>query len=154
MTAGFDHTHSTMNNLIRSCREAHDGFRCASETAMDSDLKRLFNIYAHQRTRFAEELCGYLGEKSSDLSRKSEKILRQFDEATDDRQLLKNCVETDRRLLELYQQAMKTGISTRAQFLLSAQFSLIQRVHERMNGMLMDAPKIPRMNLSVERAVL
>jgi hypothetical protein len=143
-----------MNNLIRSCREAHHGFRCASETAMDTNLKRLFHIYAHQRTRFAEELCGYLGEKSSDLDHHSEKILRQFDEATDDRQLLQNCVETDRRLLELYQQAMKTGISTRAQFLLSAQFSLIQRVHERMNGLLMEAPKMPRMNVSVERAVL
>jgi hypothetical protein len=143
-----------MNNLIRSCREAHHGFRCASETAMDSNLKRLFNIYAHQRTRFAEELCGYIGEKSSDLDRHSEKVLRQFDGATDDRQLLQNCVETDRRLLELYQQAMKTGISTRAQFLLSAQFSLIQRVHERMSGLLLEAPKVPRMNVSVERAVL
>jgi hypothetical protein len=143
-----------MNNLIRSCREAHHGFRCASETAMDSNLKRLFNIYAHQRTRFAEELCGYIGESASELDGHRERTLRQFDGATDDRQLLQNCVEADRRLLELYQQAMKTGISTKAQFLLSAQFSLIQRVHERMNGLLMEAPKVSRMNVSVERAVL
>lgn len=121
---------------------------------MDSNLKRLFTIYAHQRTRFAEELCGYIGDQPGELDGSGERTLRQFGGAGDDRELLQSCLEVDGRLLELYQQAMKTGISIKAQFLLSAQFSLIQRVHERMNGLLLNGRTVPRMNVSVERAVL
>ena len=155
MTAGLDQAHSTMNSLIRSCRDAHYGYRLASESAIDSNLKRLFSIYAHQRTRFAEELRGYLGETDQDAKGSPDCSDWLQSNPNTDRELLQNCLKADRQLLDLYQQAMKTGISAKAQFLLSAQFSLIQRVHERINGLLDGSPKpAGRISVSVERAVL
>jgi hypothetical protein len=154
MTSACNETVSTINRLIQSCQEAQNGFILASKAALDTDLKRLFSIYAHQRTRFADELRGHApdAEVPSSDTRQSDWPMTA---RNTDCELLEYCVQADLQTLELYREAMKNGIPSKAAFVISAQFSLMQKVHERMNSLLQDRRSSGRpINVSVQRAAV
>ena len=45
-----------LNNLIETCHDGAKGFETAAEEVHDSSARDLFRQYAHERSRFAEEL--------------------------------------------------------------------------------------------------
>ena len=47
---------AVLNDLIQTCKDGERGFREAAESASAPELKALFEGYAVQRARFAEEL--------------------------------------------------------------------------------------------------
>ena len=49
-------TVSTLNDLIKACKDGENGFRAAAEIVSDSNLRHLFESYAQQRAEFAAEL--------------------------------------------------------------------------------------------------
>jgi hypothetical protein len=138
MTATIDQSSQTVCRLIHSCFRSQEGFRSAAQAVEDAGLKRLLDIYAQQRTRFAEELRECMPsslewDSHADPSQ-SERAVLQAEGAAG---LLAQCVESDRRTLALYREALADRtIPTRAHFLISAQCSLLQRVHDRMYGLL------------------
>ena len=115
--------------LVESCRHTQEGFRHASQAVACGDLKRLFGIYSQQRTRFAEELCQYLPAGAAGPAQKTEWS------ALAPAEIMRRCLDADKSSLDLYGQALASGgMSSRAHFLISAQYSLLQRVHERGLG--------------------
>ena len=135
MTAAYEPNSNIMSKLIRSCRTSREGFQTAAETVEDANLKRLFDLYALQRTRFAEELRQYLpmhddGGLEGSTGRSGPKPGSPAD-------LLRFCLDADENTLAVYRQALADrAISTKAHFLISAQFSLLQRVRDRMHLLL------------------
>ncbi|HEV8544600.1 MAG TPA: hypothetical protein VGR78_19595, partial [Verrucomicrobiae bacterium] len=133
-----DQSSQTVCRLIHSCFRSQEGFHSAAQVVEDAGLKRLLGIYAQQRTRFAEELrvCMPSSLEFDALSdpEQPERTVLEDDGAAG---LLAECVESDRRTLALYREALADrSIPTRAHFLISAQCSLLQRVHDRMYGLL------------------
>jgi hypothetical protein len=129
MTATVEPANDVVQRLIQSCQQTREGFRCAAEAVDDNELKRLFSIYAQQRTRFAEELGQHLppgascGEENIDW------------DSLETSEVLRHCLDADKRAFDLYRQALASGgMPTKAHFLVSAQFSLLRRVHERVRG--------------------
>ena len=137
MTAAIDSTSTLVRDLIRSCEKACECFRIAAEGATAQELKRLFNLYALQRARFAEELrqnVPFMAEDNESGDPAEEWVSPA--PFTTDIDLLAHCLEADERLLESYSRMLKQKLPPRQHFFLSAQFSLLQRVHERIGNML------------------
>lgn len=121
-----------MHELISSCQQAQKRFRCAAESVNNEDWKRLFSIYAQQRTRFAEELRQHLPaeENIQDCTGEAGGARSDGDD------ILRDCLDADQRSLEAYSRALAArSMPTKAHFLVSAQYSLLQRVHERVRGL-------------------
>lgn len=141
MTATVDHKTRMVSLLIRSCYTAQNGYRCAASAVEDETLKRLFEIYAQQRTRFAQELREYLPMEETDFA--IEKSIASLDgEAGNARPVsrqesIRNCLEMDARNLALYKETLDhRALPTRAHFVIASQLALMQRVHDRMSLML------------------
>jgi uncharacterized protein (TIGR02284 family) len=135
MTA-IDQSSWLMRQLIDSCHQAHAGFQCAAEAVDDSTLKHLFGIYARQRTRFAQELSEHVA-GASGVDSNPEQTARQFPQTCSDAALVQHCLDSEQQILSLYRTALADRrIPSRAHFLISAQCSLLQRVHDRMHGLL------------------
>lgn len=137
MTAAIDYKTKLVSQLISSCYKAQNGFRSAASAVEDDTLRRLFEIYAQQRTRFAEELREYL--PAEELDGDAGRAAQYFE---DERFLLghdsiRECLEIDSKTVELYKQALAhRSLPARAHFLISSQLALLQRVHDRMSMML------------------
>ena len=137
MTAASDFTSKLVRDLIRSCEKACESFRMAASAAQDDGLKHLFNLYALQRTRFAEELRQNIPCLSEDVDFSSEDAdwISPAPIVTDT-DLLAHCRESDERLLNGYSKLLAQKLAPRQHFFLSAQYSLLLRVHERIASML------------------
>lgn len=122
----------TMEELISSCRDAQERFRCAAETVANEEWKRLFSLYAQQRTRFAEELRQHLPARAEGAAAGSSDgapCQRDWGDA------LRECLDADQRSLDAYSRALAArNMPTKAHFLVAAQYSLLRRVHERVRG--------------------
>jgi hypothetical protein len=153
MTARIDDNPNGVQRLIDSCVEAHHGFRLAAEATEDPTLKRLFTIYAHQRSRFAEELKEYV---SGIPMQEPPPVLTEWRlDNNADAELIQHCIDANKESLRVYQETLQHRISRKAHFLISAQFSLMQRVHERMHNLLAEETKpMNRVNVLTEGAVL
>lgn len=151
MTAQLEKTMVTFERLISACRETKEGFRRAAAAAEDNSIRRLLNLYAQQRTRFAEELFqeiyGPVGHRGAETRRDQESAATPEDEKdganATDFELLRQCLQFDTRALQSYKDALGARIPTRAHFLVSAQYSLMQKAHDRMEGLLADTASTP-----------
>src|SRR5438128_12670080 len=47
---------SILNGLVESCKRGQEAFRAAADGIRNSEFRRLFNIFAQQRTQFTSEL--------------------------------------------------------------------------------------------------
>ena len=134
----------TFERLISTCEETRESFQQAAAAAEDGSVRRLLNLYAQQRTRFAEELLQEIygtaqqGADGINATRSAGKAASHLANGSD-LELLRQCLQMESKALESYKDALGTGIPTRAHFLVSAQHSLMQKAHERMQGMLADA---------------
>src|SRR5262245_1448249 len=99
MTAMLNQSSQTVRRLIDSCQETQQHFRNAANAVRDTVLKRLFALYAQQRTRFAEELRDYSTEEPGP-SPTGIKIA--WDGFATDADLLDRCLANEKRALELY----------------------------------------------------
>jgi len=137
MTAVADQKTKLVTQLIHSCYRAQDGYRAAASSAGDQSLRRLFEIYAQQRTRFAEELREYL--PNTEPAQMDAHYAAAFDEEGSgrDKDSIRECLAIDSRTLALYKEALAhRALPTRAHFLISSQLALMERVHDRINVML------------------
>lgn len=142
MTASLDSGTEVVQKLISSCRDTQEGFRSAARAVKDDNLKRLLSIYAQQRTRFAEELREYLPPGAGQFWKTDSELAWDEMEANE---IVKHCLDADTRSLDLYSQALASGeMPTKAHFLVSAQFSLLQRVHNRVREMLASERQLER----------
>ena len=139
MTATIDNKTRLVSQLIKSCYKAQEGYRSAASAAEDESLRKLFQIYAQQRTRFAEELRQYLpleGECSEGVDTDGAFGLRK-EGTTRNGDRVRECLDIDSRTVALYKEAVaQRALPTRAHFLISSQLALMERVQDRMNAML------------------
>ncbi|HEX7860539.1 MAG TPA: DUF2383 domain-containing protein [Verrucomicrobiae bacterium] len=138
MTATIDTKTMLVSQLINSCYTTQQGYRSAASAVEDQTLKRLFEIYAQQRTRFAEELRQYLPEADGfDLTGAGVDVEPRTCARADKNTSIRECIEMDARNLALYREALAhRTLPTRTHLTISAQLALMERVHDRMNLML------------------
>ena len=132
----------TFERLISTCKETREKFRQAAAAAEDKSVRRLLNLYAQQRMRFAEELfqeiygCAAHCRATDEQGEGTASPTRGA--SGSDLELLRQCLQSENQALESYKDALGARIPSRVHFLVSAQHSLMQKAHERMQGMLAD----------------
>src|SRR6188768_2406672 len=120
---GLHQSAQIIRGLIEVCRETHEGFRSAAESAPNSTLKNLLQLYAQQRSRFADELRGFA---SQDPTTSTGNVRsRHSGASTEEADRLQTCLEKERSLLALYRNALAgRTLPTKAHFHVSAQLAL------------------------------
>jgi hypothetical protein len=131
-----------MRQLISSCHEAEQRFRFAASGADDLTLKRLLEIYAQQRNRFAEELKEHLPAYDTQYERQVS-VSADGSAAVEGEQedSIRSCLDGDSKTLQLYRQALAArDLPTRTHFLISSQLALMERARERVIGLVQNPP--------------
>jgi hypothetical protein len=143
MTFAINQKTEVVSDLIHSCYLAQNGYRSAASVVADDSLKRLFELYAQQRRRFAEELREYLPPQGKDSVTPKNGARADNDERKpSDQGSLHECLEIDARNLALYREALShRALPTRAQLVIAAQLALMERVHDRMSLMANERPQ-------------
>jgi hypothetical protein len=144
MTATLDHYKSKLlSELINSCFKGQDGYRTAAGIVEDITLKRLFEIYAQQRTRFAQELMDYLPMGNADFQSDSTSKPVRSGRRSSRHDSIRECLDMDAKIVTLYKEVLaQRTLPSRAHFLISSQLALLQRVHDRLSLMLNECPAI------------
>jgi hypothetical protein len=133
LTKTFPCGSRVMHELIASCYEAQERFRSAAANSQDHTMRRLLEIYAQQRTRFAEELREHL--PSMDGENGEIPVDLPWAESTG-QDSLRNCLDSDSRTLQLYRRALASrALPTRTHFLIASQLALLERAHERVSSL-------------------
>lgn len=150
MTATLDYRSRLVSELISSCLKAREGYRLAADLVEDAGLKRLFEIYAQQRSRFAKELTAYLPLDEADMGG-TEMPFATGERVLTRQESIRECLTMDARTLALYKEAIaQRTLPTRAHFLISAQLALLQQVYDRMRTILNEKPAVrPPMQVRV-----
>jgi hypothetical protein len=129
-----------MRQLISSCHEAEQRFRFAASGADDLTLKRLLEIYAQQRNRFAEELKEHLPAHNTQYERPISADVSAAVEGEEE-DSIRSCLDGDSKTLQLYRQALAArDLPTRTHFLISSQLALMERARERVIGLVQNPP--------------
>lgn len=150
MPATTDNKTALLAELISSCYKAREGYRSAASTVSDEALKRLFELYAQQRTRFAEELREYLpfemDQQLCDTGVRSEAATGQMTKENP----IEGCLKRDASTLALYRETLaRRTLPIRTHFLISSQLALMQGVYDRVQQMLMNERPAARPRLQI-----
>ncbi len=141
---------STINNLIETLKDGEKGFKEAADAVKDPQLKSLFQEYSQQRHRFATELqtqAQSLGEsepeKASSTAGAMHRAwinLKSAVTSGDDKAILSECERGEDSAVHEYEEAVRDGLTSPLQDIVSRQFSEIKSAHDRVKH-LRDAAK-------------
>jgi uncharacterized protein (TIGR02284 family) len=141
---------STINGLIETLKDGEKGFKEAAEAVKDPQLKSLFQEYAQQRSRFANELqtqARSLGEsdpeKTSSAAGAMHRAwinLKSAVTSGDDNAILSECERGEDSAVHEFEEAMKDGLTSPVREVVARQYSEIKSAHDRVKH-LRDAAK-------------
>jgi uncharacterized protein (TIGR02284 family) len=134
---------TTLNGLIKTCRDGEEGFRFAADAAKDSQLRELFRDLSSQRAQFAIELeaeVSRLGETPSTEGTIMGAIHRGWMNvknaigATDDYSIVSECERGEDAAIAAYRDALDEDLPASTQSLVARQFSFVQAGHDRVRA--------------------
>lgn len=117
MNAHQEATHSTLLELIETCRDSQEGFRKASELVVDNpELKLLLASFSVQRGKFAKELEGHLRSLGGEVPESEGSVsgqlhrwwmdLEQAVTPQDNHRILAECERGEDTAKEIYRKAL------------------------------------------------
>src|SRR6266480_3183398 len=143
-------TISTVNSLIETLKDGHEGFKQAAESVKDLQLKSLFNEYSRQRSRFASELQSQvqsLGEVEPETSGSAAGALhrawinlKSAVTSGDDHAILAECERGEDSAVKEYENALKADLPAPLDDIVSREYAKVKSAHDRIKG-LRDAAK-------------
>jgi uncharacterized protein (TIGR02284 family) len=136
---------STINNLVETLKDGHEGFKEAAEGVKDPQLKSLFNEYSQQRFRFASELQSQarnLGESEPKTSSTATGALHRawinLKSAVtrgDDHAILAECERGEDSAVDSYKKAIDDALSTPIREIVSRQYAEIKQAHDNIKNL-------------------
>jgi len=135
----IDTTTTTLNGLIKICKDGQDGFRDASENVKHSDLKTVLSGYSLQRSKFAGELqqlvidLGEEPEKSSSIASAVHRGWIDLKAALtrgSDRAILAECERGEDHAVNAYRDALGEDLPANIRETVSTQCATVQSAHD------------------------
>ena len=140
----------TLNSLIETCRDGHQGFRTAADDVRNPELKTLFTEYSQQRARFIDELQSIvrgLGEESERSSSVAGALhrgwinLKSVLPSGDEHAILAECERGEDSAVEEYREALaQRELPLHVRQMIQRQAAAVQAAHDRVRD-LRDAMK-------------
>src|SRR4030095_11380463 len=137
-------TIATLNDLIETCQDGHEGFREAAEGASGSDLKTLFMKYSNERAAYSSELqdlvkgLGGTPEHSGSLTAALHRGWMDIKDAiagNDDAAILNECERGEDSAKKAYQEALKTELPDYVRTAVQAQYDTVLVAHDHIKSL-------------------
>jgi len=137
-------TIETLNDLIETCQDGHEGFREAAEGASGSDLKALFTKYSNERAGFESELqdlvkgLGGTPEHSGSLSAALHRGWMDIKAAVsgnDDVAILNECERGEDTAKKAYQEALKKELPDYVRTTIQGQYDGVLVAHDHIKAL-------------------
>jgi len=136
----------TLQNLIRVCRDAYDGYLQAAQSVRSAPYKTLFAEYAHQRNRFAQELMNHLamarsedgGKTLNSLDSETPNTWAAIYEATLSGEavaILAACEEAEDVAVRAYETALGAKLPADTWQMIQKQYEQILKAHIRIRDL-------------------
>jgi len=134
---------SILNGLVETCERGERGFRSAAESVRNSEFRRLFNIFAQQRTRFISELqaeihrlggeAGRTGRPEASSAPSPIPFSRPSSpEARDEAAIIAECRREQEAAVNDYQEALKADLPLDVQYVVKRQYMDIKDAYDRI----------------------
>jgi uncharacterized protein (TIGR02284 family) len=136
---------SILNGLVGTCTRGEEVFRSAAEGIRNSEFRRLFNIFAQQRTQFISELHaeihrlgGDVGTVASSPSSVSDNKTLPFvrpsagPEIRDEASIIAACQREEEAAVNDYQEALKADLPLDVQYVVKRQYMDIKDAYDRI----------------------
>ena len=131
---------STLNGLVRVCKDGQDGFMTAAEGIERSELKSVFYEFAQQRAQFSgvlQELVRSLGGDPEDTGSLSAAVHRGWIDikslvtGKDEEAILNECERGEDHAKEAYAEALNTELPANIHSVLAQQAQAVQAAHNK-----------------------
>jgi uncharacterized protein (TIGR02284 family) len=133
-----------MNDLIQTCIDGQKGFEAAAKAVDDPTIKDELAGYSWQRQQFANDLKSQMkasGEEPSERGSASGAMHRGWMSmksavgASSGHSILAECERGEDVAEEVYRKAMRSGLPSEYNKVVSMQFQTIQRTHDRIKAL-------------------
>jgi uncharacterized protein (TIGR02284 family) len=138
MATDIKDARSTLNGLIETCKDGEEGYRSCAEHTKSSELRKLFNKFSLQRSRFAGELqtevlsLGAEPEKSGTTGGAMHRgwiDLKANIGMADDHSMLEECERGEDVAVKNYREALSKDLPQNLRQVIENQYREIQAAH-------------------------
>jgi uncharacterized protein (TIGR02284 family) len=136
---------SILNGLVQTCKRGEEVFRSAAENIRNSEFRRLFNIFAQQRTQFISELQveihrlgGDVGTAPTPTATTTSQKTIPFNrpsvgsELRDEASIIAMCQREEEAAVNDYQEALKADLPLDVQYVVKRQYMDIKDAYDRI----------------------
>jgi len=135
---------STLNQLIQTCKDGHEGFRTAAQAVDDVNLQHLLESYSQQRAEFVSELDAEVrrldqdpstsGHLSASLHRGWMDI-KALVTGRDEAAIIAECERGEDTAVKAFQQAIASNLPDDLRIILERQFLKIKEAHDQIRSL-------------------
>lgn len=139
-----DEVISTLNELIETCKDGHEGFKQSAEGVSDSQLKSLLYEFSQQRSQFVGELqtlvreLGGDPEKSGSISgtlHRSWIDIKSVVTGQDEGAILNEAERGEDYAKNAYLKALESNLPSNVRAIVSQQFEAIRIAHDQVKAL-------------------
>ena len=135
---------SILNGLAETCTRGEEVFRSAAEGIRNSEFRRLFNIFAQQRTQFISELQAEIHRLGGDVgtapsppatvSNNTVPFIRPSagPQIRDEASIIAGCQREEEGAVNDYQEALKADLPLDVQYVVKRQYMDIKDAYDRI----------------------
>jgi uncharacterized protein (TIGR02284 family) len=134
---------SILNGLVETCRRGQEVFRSAAEGIRNSEFRRLFNIFAQQRTQFISELQAEIHRLGGDAGKAASTATNVPNntipfpvpgttEIRDEAVIIAECQREEEAAVNDYQEALKADLPLDVQYVVKRQYMDIKDAYDRI----------------------
>ena len=135
---------SVLNDLIETCRDGQEGFRCAAEDVKNAQLKARFTKYSEQRGRFVGELQHAVQRTDKEPETKPSFLgelhrgwinLKSALAGGDEHAILAECERGEDSAVAEYRKALEAELPANVAELVRRQSADVQAAHDRVRDL-------------------
>ncbi len=132
---------TTLNGLIETCKDGHDGFQTAAEGITDKTMQDLFLAYATQRSAFSAELqalvqgLGGTPETSGSIAASLHRgwiNIKAAVSGKDEHKVLEECAFGEESAVNNYRDAVETGLPATVATVVKTQYDQIRESRDKV----------------------
>jgi uncharacterized protein (TIGR02284 family) len=131
---------SILSDLIETCKDAEECFRNAADRIGNSEFRRLFSIFAQQRSQFVQELQAEIHRLGGDASKvvgiggKLHRSWMNLKSAVprDEASIISECQREEESAVNDYQEALKGDLPLDVQYVIKRQYMDVKDAYDRI----------------------
>jgi len=131
---------SILSDLVETCKDGEECFRNGADHIANSEFRRLFSIFAQQRSQFVQELQAEIHRLGGDADKvvgiggKLHRTWMNLKSAVprDEASIISECQREEESAVNDYQEALKADLPLDVQYVIKRQYMDIKDAYDRI----------------------